>query len=71
MRVHVAQAVQQAPGLAPHRGHHARMAVADGGDAEARGEVDVAVAVDVEDVGAARRLPEDGWLGAGARRRRC
>src|ERR1700692_2926089 len=62
----VAQAVKQATGLAADRGDHTRMPVADGGDAEARGEVDVAVAVDVVDIGAARHLPEHGRFGAGA-----
>ncbi len=62
--VHVAQAVKQAAGLAAHRGDHPRMAVAHGGDSEAGGQIDVAVAVDVPDVGAARRLPEDRRFGA-------
>jgi hypothetical protein len=35
------------------------MAVADAGDAEGRGQVDEAVAVDVEHVGAAGFLPEE------------
>ena len=49
------------------RRHHARMAMADRGDAEPRREVEVAVAVDVEDVRAERLRPHH----AGTGRRRC
>ena len=47
-------------GLLRDRGDDARVRVADGRDAEPGSEVDVAVAVDVPDVRAARALPEDG-----------
>ncbi len=39
-----------------------RVAMSGGGDAEPGGEVDVDVAVDIEDVGAQRLAPEDGEL---------
>ncbi len=56
----VAQAVEQlARSARRQRRDDAGMAVADRRDAEAGGEIDVAVAVDVEDVGAARLLPDD------------
>ena len=58
-RVHVAHPVQQRVRLLRHGADHARMRVADVRDAERRAEVDIAVAVDVPHVRAARALPED------------
>src|SRR5262249_21462141 len=63
--VHVSQGVEEAAGLAADGGDDLGMTVADGGDAESRGEIEVAVAVGVDDVDAARRLPEERRLGAG------
>ena len=63
----VPEGVEEPAGLLAHRLHHPRMAMADRGDAEARGEVYIEVAVDVADVGAPRLLPEDRGLTAGER----
>jgi len=69
VRGDVAEAVEEAPGLPPHRRDDRRVAVADERHAEPRGQVDVAVAVDVEDVGAARLTPRRGAAsGVDARR---
>ena len=59
-RMHVAEPVQQPLGLRAHRRDDARMRVPHVRDAEAGREIDVAIAVDVPDVGALRALPEDG-----------
>ncbi len=60
MGMDVSQPVQQAARLAADGRHDARVAVADRRHPEAGREIDVAVAVDVEDVGAARLRPEQG-----------
>ena len=60
----VPQGMEEAAGLLAHRLHHPRMAMADRRDPEARGEVDIEVAVDVADVGAPRLFPEDRGLAA-------
>ena len=59
-RVQVAEPVQQQVGLAVDGGHHPRVAVADGGHAEAGAEVGVGAAVGVPDGGALGPLPDDG-----------
>ena len=61
--MHVAHRVQQRALLRRERLDHARVRVPDVRDAEARAEIDVAVAVRVPDVRARRALPEDGRLG--------
>ncbi len=55
VRGDVAEAVQELGRLPRDSSDDARVAVADGGGAETGGEVDEAVAVDVEDIGAERR----------------
>ena len=66
VRGDVAEAVQELRGLAGEGRFDTRVAVADGGGAEAGGEVDEAVAVDIEDVRTARRSPDEGRGVAGA-----
>ena len=57
--MNVAHRMQELPGLLADGGDDAGVGVADGGDAEGGGEVNVAVAVGVPDVGAGGALPED------------
>lgn len=66
VRRDVAEAVQELAGLAHDRGDDRRMPVTDGGDAEAGGEVDEEIAVDVEDVRAERLAPDERRLAARA-----
>ncbi len=56
--MHVAHRVQELSRLRLERGHDARVAVPDVGDAERRGEIDVAIAIDVPYVRTRRALPE-------------
>ncbi len=58
-RVHVAERVQEAFGLQRERAHDGGMPVPHELGAETRREIDVAVAVDVDDVRAGRRRVDD------------
>ena len=56
-RMEVTQPVQQLAGLGAYRLDHARVGVADRGDAEPRRQVEIATAVRIPDVAALRALP--------------
>jgi len=58
--MHVAHAVRQAPRLFGDGAHNRGIRMARYGDAEGRGEIDVAILVDVGDDCAGRRFPKDG-----------
>ena len=62
MGVDVGETVQQAAGLVAHRGDDARVAVPDGRDPEPGGEVEIAVAVDVEDIASQGLAPQQAGL---------
>lgn len=65
VRGDVAEAVQELGRLLGDRCDDPRMAMTDGRGAETGSEVEVAVAVDIEDVRAARRAPDErGLVGA-------
>jgi len=60
MTLSVAEAVDQTTRLSSDRPHHCRVPMTDGSDAEAGGQVDVAIAVHVEYVGTERFGPAYG-----------
>ncbi len=64
MGVDVPKPMEEAAGLLTDGCHDPRMAVPDGGDAEAGGEVYIDIAVDVPDVGALGFFPKDGGIAA-------
>jgi len=59
MCLDVAQTVEKLARLATHGSHHPRVPVSHGGDTKARGQVQEAIAVDIQDVGALGLLPQD------------
>jgi hypothetical protein len=59
MSVDISQAVEEPAALLDERRHHPRMPMSYRRHPEARGEIDIEVAVDVQDVGSESLLPED------------
>ena len=59
MGMHVGETVEKPTGLIPHCGDDLRVTMTHCGNAKSRGEVDEAVAVDIQDVGAASLFPDE------------